>query len=314
MSARSVPGAERVMRRRSIAARLRNPWGQPRFLVATTWLYMLWALVPVAAAILFSFNSGKSRSVWQGFSIRWWWGDPVQSIFHDPDYTNALFHSLELAGLDMAIATPLGVLLAIGLSRWRGRGGGAANLLMLVPLVTPEIVMATSLLLVFTQLSIVPFSLVRLGTGAQLIGQVTFSLSYVVVIIRGRLASIGYEYEEAARDLGATPTQALRLVLLPLLLPAIVASTLIVFALSIDDFVVTQYMSSTAATTTIPMYLYSNARGGTTTPALNALATILVVVTLVGVGLAFLLFALLNRRTATRDVSGLRELTGLETA
>ena len=314
MSARSVPGAERVVRGRSIAARLRNPWGQPRFLVATTWLYMLWALVPVAAAILFSFNSGKSRSVWQGFSIRWWWGDPVQSIFHDPDYTNALFHSLELAGLDMAIATPLGALLAIGLSRWRGRGGGAANLLMLVPLVTPEIVMATSLLLVFTQLSIVPFSLVRLGTGAQLVGQVTFSLSYVVVIVRGRLASIGYEYEEAARDLGATPTQALRLVLLPLLLPAIVASTLIVFALSIDDFVVTQYMSSTAATTTIPMYLYSNARGGTTTPALNALATILVVVTLVGVGLAFLLFALLNRRTATRDVSGLRELTGLETA
>jgi spermidine/putrescine transport system permease protein len=185
---------------------------------------------------------------------------------------------------------------------------------MLVPLVTPEIVMATSLLLVFTQLTIVPFSLVRLGTGAQLIGQVTFSLSYVVVIVRGRLASIGFEYEEAARDLGATPAQALRLVLFPLLLPAIVASTLIVFALSIDDFVVTQYMSSTASTTTIPMYLYSNARGGTTTPALNALATILVVVTLLGVGLAFLLFTVLNRRAAPSEVSGLRELGGLEAA
>jgi spermidine/putrescine transport system permease protein len=263
-------------------------------------------------AILFSFNNGRSRSVWQGFSIRWWWGDPNLSIFHDSDYTHALFHSLELAGLDMVIATPLGVLLAIGLSRWRGRGGGAANMLMLVPLVTPEIVMATSLLVVFTQLTIVPFSLVRLGTGAQLIGQVTFSLSYVVVIVRGRLASIGREYEEAARDLGATPTQALRLVLLPLLMPAIVASTLIVFALSIDDFVVTQYMSSTAATTTIPMYLYANARGGTTTPALNALATILVVVTLLGVGLAFVLFAVLNRRAAPGKASGLRELSGLD--
>jgi spermidine/putrescine transport system permease protein len=273
---------------------------------------MIWALVPVAVAILFSFNNGRSRSVWQGFSIRWWWGDPNLSIFHDSDYTHALFHSLELAGLDMVIATPLGVLLAIGLSRWRGRGGGAANMLMLVPLVTPEIVMATSLLVVFTQLTIVPFSLVRLGTGAQLIGQVTFSLSYVVVIVRGRLASIGREYEEAARDLGATPTQALRLVLLPLLMPAIVASTLIVFALSIDDFVVTQYMSSTAATTTIPMYLYANARGGTTTPALNALATILVVVTLLGVGLAFVLFAVLNRRAAPGKASGLRELSGLD--
>ena len=92
----------------------------------------------------------------------------------------------------------------------------------------------------------------------------TFSLSYVVVIIRGRLASIGNQYEEAARDLGATPLQALRLVLLPLLMPAILASLLIVFALSIDDFVVTQYMSSNSATTTIPMFLYSNARGGTT--------------------------------------------------
>jgi spermidine/putrescine transport system permease protein len=273
---------------------------------------MMGALVPVAVAILFSFNNGRSRSVWQGFSIRWWWGDPNLSIFHDSDYTHALFHSLELAGLDMVIATPLGVLLAIGLSRWRGRGGGAANMLMLVPLVTPEIVMATSLLVVFTQLTIVPFSLVRLGTGAQLIGQVTFSLSYVVVIVRGRLASIGREYEEAARDLGATPTQALRLVLLPLLMPAIVASTLIVFALSIDDFVVTQYMSSTAATTTIPMYLYANARGGTTTPALNALATILVVVTLLGVGLAFVLFAVLNRRAAPGKASGLRELSGLD--
>jgi spermidine/putrescine transport system permease protein len=313
MSSALAPSAARPnVRPPSLVARLRNPWGRPRFLVATTWLYMIWALVPVAVAILFSFNNGRSRSVWQGFSIRWWWGDPNLSIFHDSDYTHALFHSLELAGLDMVIATPLGVLLAIGLSRWRGRGGGAANMLMLVPLVTPEIVMATSLLVVFTQLTIVPFSLVRLGTGAQLIGQVTFSLSYVVVIVRGRLASIGREYEEAARDLGATPTQALRLVLLPLLMPAIVASTLIVFALSIDDFVVTQYMSSTAATTTIPMYLYANARGGTTTPALNALATILVVVTLLGVGLAFVLFAVLNRRAAPGKASGLRELSGLD--
>ena len=315
MSSALEPSAARPDVRLSwLVARLRNPWGRPRFLVATTWLYMLWALVPVAVAILFSFNNGRSRSVWQGFSIRWWWGDPNLSIFHDPDYTHALFHSLELAGLDMVIATPIGVLLAIGLSRWRGRGGGAANMLMLVPLVTPEIVMATSLLLVFTQLTIVPFSLVRLGTAAQVIGQVTFSLSYVVVIVRGRLASIGREYEEAARDLGATPAQALRLVLLPLLLPAIVASTLIVFALSIDDFVVTQYMSSTADTTTIPMYLYSNARGGTTTPALNALATILVAVTLLGVGLAFVLFAVLNRRAAPNKASGLRELSGLDAA
>jgi spermidine/putrescine transport system permease protein len=302
--------------RRLVPARLRNPWGEPRFLVLGTWVYIAWALVPVVIAILFSFNAGRSRSVWQGFSIRWWWGDPSQSIFHDPQYTQALVHSLLLAALDMAIATPLGVMLALGLARWRGRGSGVSNSLMLMPLVTPEIVMAVSLLVVFTQLSIVPFALIHLGTPAQVVGQVTFSLSYVVVIIRSRLASIGRQYEEAARDLGATPAAALRLVLIPLLLPAILASMLIVFALSIDDFVVTQYMSSNAATTTIPMYLYSNARGGTSTPALNALATILVFTTLVGIAIAYAVYTVLGRRTAaTGDgVSALRELSGIDAA
>lgn len=306
------PLPPRPVRRQFVPIRLRNPWGKPRAMVATTWLYIAWALLPVVVAILFSFNAGRSRSVWQGFSLRWWITDPNLSVFHDSAYTNALFHSLELAGLDMIIATPLGVALALGLARWRGRGSGAANALMLMPLVTPEIVMAVSLLLVFTQISIVPFSLIHLGTTAQVVGQVTFSLSYVVVIIRSRLASIGPEYEEAARDLGATPREALWLVLVPLLLPAIVASMLIVFALSIDDFVVTQYMSSTGSTTTIPMFLYSNARGGTTTPALNALATILVLSTLIVIALAFVLYTWLGKHTATSRTSALAELSGLE--
>jgi spermidine/putrescine transport system permease protein len=302
--------------KRSLLPRfLRNPWGEPRFLVAITWTYIAWALVPVVIAILFSFNAGRSRSVWQGFSIKWWWGDPTRSIFHDPQYTQALVHSLLLAGLDMVIATPLGVLLAVGLARWRGRGSGVSNSLMLIPLVTPEIVMAVSLLVVFTQLALFPFNAIHLGTGAQVVGQVTFSLSYVVVIIRSRLVSIGPEYEEAARDLGATSWAALRLVLLPLLTPAILASMLIVFALSIDDFVVTQYMSSTASTTTIPMYLYSNARGGTSTPALNALATILVSTTLLAIAIGYLVYSVLGRRTASRGgVSALRELSGMDAA
>jgi spermidine/putrescine transport system permease protein len=293
---------------------LSNPWARPRFLALTTWLYIGWALVPVLAAILFSFNDGRSRSVWQGFSTRWWWGDDTLSVFHDPTYTNALVHSLELAALDVVIATPLGFLLAIGLSRWRGRGSGSANFLMLVPLTTPELAMAVSLLLVFTQLSLLPFSAVHLGTTAQVIGQVTFSVSYVVVIVRSRLAAIGPQYEEAARDLGASPTQALRDVLLPLLLPAALASMLIVFALSIDDFVVTQYMSSGGETTTIPMLLYANARGGATTPALNAVATIMVVVTLIGVGGAYLILRWFGRRTATTTAGSraMQDLTGLE--
>jgi spermidine/putrescine transport system permease protein len=292
---------------------LANPWRRPRFLALTTWLYVAWALVPMLAAILFSFNDGRSRSVWQGFSTRWWWGDDTLSVFHDPTYTNALVHSLQLAALDMAIATPLGFLLAIGLSRWRGRGSGSANFLMLVPLTTPELAMAVSLLLVFTQLSLLPFSAVHLGTPAQVVGQVTFSISYVVVIVRSRLAVIGPEYEEAARDLGASARQALQHVLLPLLLPAALASMLIVFALSIDDFVVTQYMASSGETTTIPMLLYANARGGATTPALNAVATIMVVVTLIGVGGAYLILRWFGRRSGGEGGSAaMQDLTGLE--
>ena len=294
-----------------MTGRPRNPWGRPRVLAAVTWLYVAWSLVPVAVAMLFSFNDGRSRSVWQGFSTRWWWGDPSLSLLHNADYTHALTHSLTLALLDMAIATPLGVALALGLARWRGRGSRAANLLMLFPLVTPELVMAVSLLLLFTQVAVVPFALVELGIGAQVIGQVTFSLPYVVVVVRGRLLSIGGEYEEAARDLGASPAQALRLALLPLLSPAVVASALLVFALSMDDFVVTQYMASDQSTTSIPMLLYGSARGSAT-PALNALASVMVVLTLASTGLAFTTYRLALRRMREPSQAALRELMARE--
>ena len=282
-----------------------NPWGQPRVLGVVTWGYMVWSIVPVGIAILFSFNSGRSRSVWQGFSTRWYWGDPTQSVLHDPTLRGALEQSLKLAALDMAIAVPLGVGLAIGLTRWRGFGARPVNFLMLFPLVTPEIVMAVSLLLVFVTLY-----KIQLGTTAQVLGQVTFSISYVVLIVRSRLLSIGGQYEEAARDLGASPLGALRLVLLPLLTPSIFASLMVVFALSIDDFVVTDYLSSDASTQTVPIKIYSSVRGNTT-PALNALASVMVVVTLLSVALAFLVY---RRVSAAQpgEGSALAEIATLE--
>src|SRR5207245_11698959 len=133
-----------------------------------------------------------------------------------------------------------GGLFAIGLGRWRGRGSGASNFLMLFSFVTPEIIMGVSLFLVFIKLLVI----VHLGTVAQLLGLITFEMAYPVIIVRARLLSIGRDYEEAAMDLGASPTRALRLVLLPLLLPAIFASFMIVFADSIDDFVIVRYLSS----------------------------------------------------------------------
>ena len=211
-----------------------NPWGRPRFLPIITWLYMAWAIVPVLIAIQFSFNDSRSRTVWAGFSTKWYYGDQFNSVWHNDQLRSALYQSIKLAGADVLIATPIGVALALGLARWRGRGSGPSNFLMLFPLVTPEIVMGVSLLFVFTHL----FTFIHTSTFAQILGHVTFSISYVVVIVRGRLFSIGRSFEEAAADLGATPRMALQKVLFPLLLPAIVASAAIVFAISIDDFVI----------------------------------------------------------------------------
>jgi spermidine/putrescine transport system permease protein len=263
---------------------LRNPWGRPRVLVVVTVLYILWSVLPVVLAIAFAFNSGRSRTTWQGFSFRWFTGE-TGSVFHDPALQDALKHTLLLAVICVAIAVPIGVALALGLQRWRGRGSGTVNSLMLLPLVTPEIVMGVALLLLFLRI----FPGIGLGTEAQAIGQVTFTLSYVVVIVRGRLVSIGPEFEEAAADLGAPPRDQLTRVLLPLLAPAIVASAAVAFAISIDDFVVTQYLSSDASTTTVSMLLYSNARGAPT-PALNAIATVGLAITLLTLTAAFLVY------------------------
>jgi spermidine/putrescine transport system permease protein len=264
---------------------LRNPWGRPRFLPVVVGLYLVWSIIPVAIAILFAFNDGRSRTTLQGLSLRWFTGDPTGSVLHDAALQSALKHTLILGVLCVAISVPLGVALALGLQRWRGRGSGAVNTLMLLPLVTPEIVMGVALLLLFLQL----FSFVSLGTTAQVIGQVTFAVSYVVVIVRGRLVTIGREYEEAAADLGAPARDRLLRVLVPLLAPAILASAAVCFAVSIDDFVITQYLAAGADTNTVSMLLYATARGAPT-PALNALATIALVITLLTLALAYVVY------------------------
>lgn len=268
---------------------------RPRVLPFVTWAYVVWSLLPVLVAIRFAFNSGRSRTSGQGFSLRWFWTDPTLSVRNDPTLAAALQHSLVLAGLAMLIATPIGTALAIGLQRWRGRGSGVSNILMLLPLVTPELVFAVGLFLLFTSL----FGFIGLGTTAQVIGHVTFSISWVVLIVRGRLVMIGRDVEEAAADLGAPQSEVLRRVLLPLLAPAVVTGMLTVFALSINDFVVAQYMASGADTTTVPMRIYATARAAPT-PALNALATIMLACSLLALGLAWLVF-----RRAPESFAGL---------
>jgi spermidine/putrescine transport system permease protein len=258
-------------------------------LAVITWLYVLWSLLPVLVAVRISFNSGKSRSAFQPMSMRWYWSDP-SSVRKSEELHTALINTLELAGLTMLIATPLGVAMAIGLQRWRGRTSRAANNLMLLPLVTPEIVVGVALFLVFTQV----YTGVPRGFTTQVLGHVTFTISYVVIIVRGRLLSIGIQFEEAARDLGATRWQALRMVLLPQLGPAIFASLMIVFATSVDDFVISSFLSTGASTETVPIKIYSTARAAAT-PNVNALATVMLLITLAAVAVA----ALVMRRFRT---------------
>jgi spermidine/putrescine transport system permease protein len=271
----------------------RNPWRRPYALAAITWLYILWSLLPVLIAVQFSFNDGRSRSTWQGFSTQWYCC-AEGSVGEDPSLLLALQNSLVLGAATVLVATPLGVMLALGLTRWRTRTSRAANGVALVPLVTPELVLGSALYLVMVNL----YQFVPLGRPAMLLGHVTFSVSYVLVVVRARLLAIGGDYEEAAQDLGASPLQAIRTILVPLLMPSIFASAMLVFATSLDDFVVSQFLFGDASNVTVPIKLYNAVRSAPT-PALNALATLLLVASFLALILAYV--GLRARRRGARS-------------
>jgi spermidine/putrescine transport system permease protein len=275
-----------------------DPWRKPRVLAALTVFYLVWSLLPVLVAVLFSFNAGKSRTVWQGFSMRWYWGDPTGSVLHDPSLHDALIQTLRLGVIVTLITVPLGAALAIGLDRWRGHLSAGTNGLVLLSFVVPETLLAVAFLFVVTQVAL-PFSL---GTTAQVIGLVTYQLSYPAVLVRARLSAIGREFEEAAMDLGASPLQAQRRVILPMLAPALLASAVLVFADVVDDFAIVRYLSGSASTEPISVKIYSAARAAPT-PALNALASLMLLAAVVVVGLGFLGYRWLARRAGDdRDI------------
>ena len=282
-----------------------DPWRPPRVLVAVTIGYLLWSLLPVLIAVLYSFNDGRSRTTWQGFSFRWYWGDATNSVWHDASLSDALFQTLKLGVVATVITVPLGVLFAIGIDRWRGKLPAGANFLMLVAFVLPEVLLAVSLLFVITTVALP----IELGTTAQVIGLVTFQVSYPAVLVRARLATIGPQYEEAAMDLGASPFGALRRVIFPMLTPAIFASTVLVFADVIDDFILVRYLSGGSASEPVSVKIYNTARGAPT-PALNALATLLLLTALAAVVIGFLVFRRMTRNDDTTADRGIGAFAG----
>ncbi len=261
----------------------RTGFDRPRFLWVLYAAICLYLFVPILVVVIYSFNSARSLQVFGGLSFRWY-----RAFWNDPQIKDSLVASFEVAAVTMVVATILGTLLAFGLVRARGRIGGSANILMLLPLITPEIVTAVGLLLLFGRVG-TPLSLKTI-----ILGHITFSISYVTVIVRARLSLLNREVEEAAMDLGATELGALRLVTLPALYPAIAASALLVFVLSFDDFV-TSVFTSGAGTSPLPVRIYSLLRVGVS-PEINAVGTTMIGITLL-LALALLPLTLWRRRT-----------------
>jgi spermidine/putrescine transport system permease protein len=280
-----------------------DPWRPPRVLQAITFGYLVWSLLPVLIAVLFSFNSTRSRTSWSGFSFRWYWGDTQRSVWHDASLHLALTHTLLLGVVATVITVPLGVAFALGVDRWRGRLPEGANFVMLLSFVIPETLLAVALLFLVNNI-VTPL---QLGTSAQVAGLVTFQLSYPVVIVRARLMTIGKQYEQAAIDLGASPMGAVRRVLLPMLMPAIFASAVLVFADVIDDFVIVRYLSGDASTETTSVKIYNTARAAPT-PALNAMATLMLLFSFLAVVIGLLAYKRLSR--GEKDSSGLDSFAG----
>ena len=254
------------------------------------------SFAPIAVVVLFSFNSQRSLQRFEGVSLEWY-----DRFLEDDSLRGSLFASLQIALATTVVATVLGTLLAFGLVRARTRFASGMNVLMLIPLVTPEIVAGVSALLLFTQLG------VRLSLLTVVLAHITFSISYVTVVVRARLAALNEEVEQAAMDLGATRGQTLRLVVLPALWPAVLAASLLVFALSFDDFVLS-FFTTGESPQPLPVRIWSAIRFGVT-PTINAIGTLMLAVSLLSVALAVALPRLLGRRE-----SGVGVLLGQEAA
>ena len=265
----------------------RRAFDQPRFLTIFTALVFVYLFAPILVVTWFSFNSKRSLQVFGSPSLTWY-----DQLLHDPGIIGSLVASIEIAVVTMVVATVIGTLLAFGLVRARSRANRPTDVLMLLNLVSPEIVTAIALLLVFSQAGAL-LSQFGIQFGLSLVtvalGHITFSIAYVTIIVRGRLSALNREVEEAAQDLGATNLQAMRLVTLPLLWPAIIASGMLVFVMSFDDFV-TSFFTSGIGVEPLPLRIYSMIHFGVT-PEINAVGTLMMVITIVIVLAALALFA-----------------------
>jgi spermidine/putrescine transport system permease protein len=213
---------------------------------------MLLTLVPIAVMVLYGFNqapSGRLTFAWNGFTLDWY-----RQVFEIPDLTDALLHSLEIATLSTLIATVLGTPAALALARYRFRGRGIGDLVILADIAAPSVVVGASLLGFFVYLG------VPRGFGTILVAHVAFNVAFVVVVVQARVGDLDQSLVDAARDLGASPWVAFWKVTFPLIFPGILAAALLAFALSIDDFIITSFVAG--QTLTFPLWVYGAVKVG----------------------------------------------------
>ena len=232
-------------------------------------LVLLYLFLPIFVIILFSFNNpkGKFNYSWQGFTLKNWL-DP----FKYPALTDALMLSINVAAVSTAIAVVLGTLVAIALVRQRFRGSQAVDTFLVLPLTAPEVVMGASLLVLFLDLGWAT------GYTTILLAHIAFEVSFIAMTVRARVRGFDWTLEDASMDLGANPTRTFFKITLPLIVPGIVAAAMLSFALSLDDFIITYFVSGSSVT--YPLYVNASVKASVP-PQINVLATAILLISLI---------------------------------
>ncbi len=252
----------------------------PTFLLCVLGFGFAFFYIPILSMIVYSFNASRLATVWGGFSTKWY-----VALWHNPQMMNAAWLSLKIALISATIATILGTMAGIALARFRRfRGRVLFSGLVTAPLIMPEVITGISSLMLFILMAqFIGWPATR-GFTTVTLAHITFSMVFVTTVIHARMVSADRAIEEAAMDLGAKPWQVLRDVTLPVISPAIVSGWLLAFTISLDDVVITSFTTGPGSTT-LPLVIWSKVKLGVT-PDVNALATIIVVLVGIGVGIA----------------------------
>lgn len=273
-----------MSRFKRIRSRLMERYGNVA-LATETILVFLFLYVPVFVLVALSFNDSRYALVWQGFTTKWYeqlfagliTGSGSVSRVDIGVATTALWHSIEIAVVTVAVSVTFGTMLALALDRYEFPGKGLLSGITYMPLIIPSIVMGISLLLFFNLIGLTQ------GLGTAIIGHIAFDISYVTVIVLARLQRFDRTLEEAAMDLGAGELETFRYVTLPLIKPGIIAGALLGFAMSFDDFVVTFFIVGNQ--NTLPIFFFGMVRQGIS-PGVNVIATCILVIMFLFIGLA----------------------------